>query len=184
MRRAALLIAVPSLVLAPACHRGLSKAQAESLIRAAYPVTVMVRVPESVSGRPGSPEILKAEAFAKNLQGTGWFDISRKEDQGLVHYRFQPRPGSPAAAHPEGNGHDLAAAQAVFVKALRKVDTADGAKVTYQVKLANPTGQWPLYQLVKPNVRMGDTKDRHAQLRKEGGAWVLDRTDETLHKEE
>jgi hypothetical protein len=183
MRRPALLLAVPALVLGLACHRGgLQKEQAESLIRAAYPVTVMVRVPESVTGHAGSPEILRAEAFAKNLEGTGWFDIERKEDKDSLHFRFAPKAGTLGAAHPAGKGFEIPVAQAVFVKALHKMDMPDGAKVTYQIKLASPTAQWPLYQLVKPNVRMGDTKDRHAEFRKQGGAWVLDRTDETLQK--
>ncbi|HJW08005.1 MAG TPA: hypothetical protein VJ483_00120 [Holophagaceae bacterium] len=184
MRRLALPLALSSVLLSPACSRALKREEAESLLRAAYPVTVMVRVPESVSGMPGSPEIVRAEAFARNLTGTGWFDIERKEDRGRVHFRFTPKAGTPGAAHPAGRGFELPAAQAVFVKALRKTDQSGGAKVTYQVKLANPTGQWPLYQLMKPNVRLGDTKDRHAEFRKDGHQWLLDRTDETLHKED
>lgn len=184
MRRAALPFALPSLVLGLACGHALKKEQAESLIRATYPVTVMVRVPESVSGMPGSPEVIRAEAFAKNLQGTGWFDIERKEDKGRLHFRFQPKAGTPGAAHPAGRGFEIPVAQAVFEKVGPKTETSDVAKVTYRIKLANPTAQWPLYQLVKPNVRMGDTKDRHAQFRRDGHAWVLDRTDETLQKED
>ena len=78
----------------------------------------------------------------------------------------------------------MPAAQAVFVKALRKTDLRGSAKVTYQIRLANPTAQWPLYELVRPKVKLGDTKDRHAEFQNEGGTWVMVRTDETLQKED
>jgi hypothetical protein len=48
--------------------------------------------------------------------------------------------------------------------------------------LTRPTANFPLFQALHPDVRMGDSKDRHASYRKEGRNWILQDTDETFKK--
>ena len=179
MRRA---ISVLLLLSAAACSRGgLKRADAEAAIRARYPVMVPVRVPGSVNTAVNSPEAQRAQAFMDNLQKTGWFDITKADAKdGRVVYTFAAKPGSPAQA--SGTGWLVPAAQAVFVKATGHTENGNTAKVAYQIRLANPTAQFPLHELVHPLARIGDTKLRHAVFEKQGEAWVLTGTDETLTK--
>ncbi|MBS1766330.1 MAG: hypothetical protein JST05_02865 [Acidobacteria bacterium] len=177
--------AMPILLLltTAACHRGLQKSDAEAAIRAKYPVTVPVKVPSRVSAAAGSPEATRAQAFMDNLQKTGWFDILKEDGkEGRSIYTFTPKSGAPV--QPSGNGWLVPAAQAVFVQGTHHSEQGGTAKVTYQIKLANPTAQFPLFTLLHPTVRIGDTKLRHAVFEKQGGAWALTGTDETFSKGE
>lgn len=180
MRRVA-----PALLLlaTAACSRGLQKSTAETALRAKYPVTVLVKVPGRVSAALGSPEAAKAQAFMDNLQKTGWFDIAKTDGKtGNAVYTFTPKPGSPAKL--SGTGWLVPAAQAVFVQVNHHVEEGNTAKVTYQIRLANPTAQFELFTLLHPMVRIGDTKLRHAVFEKQGGAWALTGTDEAFDKGE
>lgn len=170
------------LLLTAACSRGgLKKGDAEAAIRAKYPVVVPVKVPSRVSAAPGSPEASRAEAFMANLQTTGWFEIAKAEGKtGNTTYTFTPKPGAPVK--PSGNGWLVPAAQAVFVQGTHHTEQGSTAKVTYQIKLANPTAQFPLFTLLHPTVRIGDTKSRHAVFEKQNGAWTLTGTDEAFGK--
>lgn len=173
----------PALLLlaTAACSRGLQKSDAEAALRAKYPVTVPVKVPGRVSAAPGSPEAAKAQAFMDNLQKTGWFDITKEAGKtGHTVYTFAPKPGSPAA--PSGTGWLVPAAQAVFVGSSHHTESGNTAKVIYQIKLANPTPQFALFELLHPTVKIGDTKPRHAVFEKQGGKWVLTGTDESFSK--
>ena len=175
----------PALLLlaTAACSRGLQKSAAEAAIRAKYPVTVPVKVPGRVSAAAGSPEALRAQAFMDNLQKTGWFDIAKEGDkEGRAVYTFTPKAGAPVQA--SGNGWLVPAAQAVFVQGTHHSEQGDTAKVTYQIKLANPTAQFPLFTLLHPTVRIGDTKLRHAVFEKQNGTWTLTGTDESFSKGE
>ena len=180
MRRAAPVLL---LIATAACHRGLQKSDAEAAIRAKYPVIVPVKVPGRVSAAAGSPEAARAQAFMDNLQKTGWFDISKEDGkEGRAVYTFTPKAGSPAK--PSGTGWLVPAAQAVFVQVNHHTEQGGTAKVTYQIKLANPTAQFPLFELLHPTVRIGDAKLRHAVFEKQGGAWILTGTDEAFDKGE
>ena len=173
----------PVLLLAAtaACSRGLTKRDAEAAIRAKYPVTVPVKVPGRVSAAPGSPEAVRAQAFLDNLQKTGWFDLAKDETKaGTVVYTFTPKPGAPVRA--SGSGWLVPAAQAVFVQGTHHTEQGATAEVTYLIRLANPTAQFPLFQLLHPAVHLGETKPRHATFEKQGGAWVLTGTDEAFTK--
>jgi hypothetical protein len=165
------------------CSSGLRKGEAETAIRAKYPVTVPVKVPGRVSAATGSPEAARAQAFMDNLQKTGWFDIAKEDGKtGNAVYTFTPKPGAPV--QPSGNGWLVPAAQAVFVQSTRHSEQGDTAQVTYQIKLANPTAQFPLFTLLHPTVRVGDTKLRHAAFEKRRGVWALTGTDESFAKGE
>ena len=180
MRR---LAPVLLLLATAACSRGLKRSDAEGKIRARYPVTVAVKVPGRVSAAVGSPEAGQAQAFMDNLQKTGWFEITRetvKNDR--VVYTFTPKAGSPARA--SGTGWLVPAAQAVFVKSIRHSENGDRAGVTYLIRLADPTPQFALFQMLHPAVRIGDTKPRQATFQKKDGAWVLTGTDEIFTKGE
>lgn len=179
MRRAAPVLL---LLATAACSRGgLKKGEAEAAIRAKYPVVVPVKVPARVSAAPGSPEATRAQAFMDNLQKTGWFDIQKTDGKtGNAVYTFTPKADAPVK--PSGNGWLVPAAQAVFVQGTHHTEQGSTAKVTYQIKLANPTAQFPLFTLLHPAVRIGDTKPRHAVFEKQGGAWVLTGTDEAFGK--
>lgn len=179
MRRLAPVIL---LLAAAGCSRGLKKADAEAAIRAKYPVTVPVKVPGRVSAAVGSPEAARAQAFLDNLRATGWFDLAKDDGKaGRVVYTFTPKPSAPV--QPSGTGWLVPAAQAVFVQATHHAEQGSTAKVTYQIRLANPTAQFPLFTLLHPTVRIGDTKLRHAVFEKQGGAWTLTGTDETFGKD-
>lgn len=179
MRRALPVVLIFATV---ACSRGgLKKADAEAAIRAKYPVIVPVKVPSRVSAAVGSPEAVKAQTFMDNLQKTGWFDIAKDDSKvGSTVFTFTPKPGAPVQA--SGKGWLVPAAQAIFVQGTHHTEQGSTAKVTYQIKLANPTAQFPLFTLLHPTARIGDTKPRHAVFEKQGGTWVLTGTDETFGK--
>lgn len=177
--------AIPALLLlaTAACSRGLQKSAAEAAIRAGYPVTVPVRVPSRVSAAAGSAEATRAQAFMDNLQKTGWFDITKEDGKdGRAVYTFAAKPGAPG--HASEDGWLLPAAQAIFVQGIHHSEQGNTAKVTYQIKLANPTAQFPLFSLLHPAVRIGDTKLRHATFEKRDGTWTLADTDESFSRGE
>jgi hypothetical protein len=178
MRR---LAPVLLLLASAACSRGLNKSSAEAAIRAKYPVIVPVEVPGRVTEPVNSPKVQRAQAFMDNLQKTGWFDITKTDDKGgQVVYAFAAKPGAPGRA--SETGWLVPAAQAVFVNATGLTENGNTAKVTYQIKLASPTAQFALFELLHPAVRIGDSKPRHAVFEKQGGTWVLTGTDESFTK--
>ena len=180
MRR---LAPVVLLLATTACSRGLKRPDAEAKIRARYPVTVSVKVPGRVSAAVGSPEAGRAQAFMDNLQKTGWFEITREAAKAdHVVYTFTPKAGSPIQA--SGTGWLVPAAQAVFVKSTRHSENGDRARVTYLIRLANPTAQFALFQMLHPAVRIGDAKPREATFEKKDGEWVLKGTDEIFTKDQ
>lgn len=180
MRR---LLIPPALVLFVACGPSkLSRAEAERDLRQDYPVVVDIRVQESASALKGSPDHAKLVALLEQLVKTGWFGVERKAEGDRERFIYKLDPSAPKFVRISAKGFSIPAAEAEFVKALRLEPERDGLKVTYQVRLARPTAQFGLFQALHPEVKLGDTKERHALYRKEGRSWVLQETDETFRK--
>ncbi len=183
MRRAALTaLLVPAVLLSLACSSKLERAKAEELLAKTYPVVVPVTIPERASAEKGSPEALRLAALQENLARTGWFDIAKTESGGRETYAFRLRPDAPRTITAAPKGFRMPAAEAVFVRALRMEPTREGARVAYQIRLANPTPQFPVFQAVHPDVAIGATKERHATFARHGMSWELTGTDETFAK--
>lgn len=175
----------PALVLFVACGSAkLSKSEAEKDIRQDYPVVVDIQVPESSSAIPGSPDHAKLVAMAEQLSKTGWFTLDRKMAGDRESFRFKPNASAPAFIQAGAKGYSIPAAEAEFVKALRQEPERGGLKVTYQIRLARPTAQFALFQALHPDVKIGDTKERHAFYKRDGRSWVLQETDEFFRKGE
>jgi len=174
---------VPALVLTLACGSNgqLSHREAESDIKQDYPVTVSLRVPNSVSAIKGSPEFAKMVAMSEALTKNGWFMVFRTPQGDRERFEFKLLPNAPKTVLTAPKGFEVPVAQAEFVKALKLEPTRDGAKVTYQIRLAKPTEHFPLYAQLH-EARIGGTTDRHAIYRKEGRKWILQGTDETYKK--
>jgi hypothetical protein len=174
----------PALVLFVACGSStLSRSEAEKDIRQDYPVTVDIRVPEADSAIKGSPDHAKLVAMQEQLSKTGWFSVDRKVEGDREQFRFKVNSGAPSFIHSTPKGFSIPAAEAEFVKALKQEPTRDGLKVTYQIRLSKPTAQFALFQALHPDVKIGDTKERHATYKKEGRSWVLQETDEFFRKD-
>lgn len=185
MRRALLTaLLIPAALLSLACSSRLERSRAEDLLRKAYPVVVPVTVPEQASAEKGSPEALRLQALQENLARTGWFDITRTDEGGRVSCTFRVKPDAPKTIKAAPKGFQIPAAEAVFVRALRMEPTREGARVAYQIRLANPTAQFPLFQALHPNAGLGSTKERHATFERHGGRWELTGTDEVFHPAE
>lgn len=180
MRRALL---VPALALVLACGPSkLSRAEAEKDIRQDYPVSVDIRVPESASAIKGSPEHARLVAMQEQLARTNWFLIARTPEGDRERFAYKLGPAAPAFIRAGAKGFSIPAAEAEFVRAVRLEPERDGLKVTYQVRLARPTAQFPVFQAIYPGAKLGDTKERHAFYRREGRSWVLQETDEPFRK--
>ena len=183
MRRTLLTaLLIPATLLFLACSSKLEKGKAEELLSKTYPVVVPVTVPEGASAEKGSPEALRLDQFKANLASTGWFDIVSTDAGSQETCTFRLKPGAPASIAPAPDGFRVPAAQAVFVRALSMEPVSGGARVTYRIRLANPTPQFPLFQLLHPDVALGATKDRHATFVRRGGTWELTGTDEVFQK--
>jgi len=180
--RAQALLLMPIVFLALACKPKLSRSQAEGLLAKTYPVVVTVSVPEQVVAEKGSPTAVRLALFKANLASTGWFDLTSSDTGSQETCTFRLKPGAPAAITAAPKGFNLPAAQAVFVRALRMEPTQEGARVTYQIRLANPTAQFPLFQILHPKVALGAMKERHATFTRHGGHWELTGTDEVFQK--
>lgn len=181
MRR---LLILPALVLTLACGSSkLSRREAESDIKKDYPVTITIRVPENTSAIKGSPEHAKLVHMQERLTKNGWFAVFRTEEGDRERFNFKVLPQAPKDFRTATKGMEIPAAEAQFLRATRMEPTRDGAKVTYQVRLANPTAYFPVFQAIY-GAKIGDTKERHATYRKEGRSWILQDTDEAFKKAE
>ncbi|MDR3683375.1 MAG: hypothetical protein P4L11_06580 [Geothrix sp.] len=180
--RTALLL--PALLLTLACSSKLDRSKAEDLIRPNYPVVVPVTVPEKASAEKGSPAYLRLVALKDNLDKSGWFESSVKTEGGQETFTFRLKPDAPKAIKAAPQGFSMPAAEAVFVRALRMEPTREGARVIYEIRLEKPTAQFPLFEALHQEVRVGQTKPRHATFERKGGAWTLTATDEVFRKVE
>ncbi len=180
--RTALL--VPILLLTLACGSKLDRRKAEDMIRPAYPVVVPVTVPEKASAEKGTPAFLRLATLKENLDKSGWFESSVKTEGAMETFTFRLKPGAPKAIKAAPQGFSMPAAEAVFVRAIKMEPTREGARVIYEIRLEKPTAQFPLFAAMHQDVRVGQTKPRHATFERKSGAWVLTATDEVFHKAE
>ncbi len=180
--RTALLL--PALLLTLACSSKLDRSKAEDLIRPNYPVVVPVTVPEKASAEKGSPAYLRLVTLKENLDKSGWFESSVKTEGWQETFIFRLKPDAPKTIKAAPQGFSMPAAEAVFVRALRMEPTREGARVIYEIRLEKPTAQFPLFEALHQEVRVGQTKPRHATFERKNGAWALTATDEVFRKVE
>lgn len=183
MRQSVLVsLLIPATILSLACSSKLERRTAEDLLRKTYPVVVPVTVPERASAEKGTPEALRLRTLKENLDTSGWFDSTRSEEGGREVYEFRLKADAPKTIKAAPKGFHVPAAEALFVRALRIEPTREGARVVYQIRLANPTPQFPLFQALHPQAALGTTKERHATFERHGGRWELTATDEAFRK--
>ena len=179
-------VVIPILAIALACgSTQLSRREAETDIRKDYPVVIAVRVPESAKAIKGSPEHARLVSLQEALAASGYFTVQRSAAGDREQFRFSLTGKAPRSIRTTATGFELPAAEAEFVKVLPRLEaTADGARVTYQIRLVRPTEHFAIFQALHPGVRVGDTKERHAAYRREGRDWILGDTDESFKKEQ
>ena len=178
------ILLLPVLLLTLACSSKLERTKAEDLIRKDYPVVVPVTVPEKASAEKGSPAHLRLAGLKENLDRTGWFESAVKTEGGQDTFTFRLKPDAPKAIKAAPQGFSMPAAEAVFVRAAKMEPTREGARVIYEIRLEKPTAQFPLFQALHPEVKVGQTKPRHATFERRKGAWELTGTDEVFRKAE
>ena len=178
------ILLLPALLLTLACSSKLERTKAEDLIRKDYPVVVPVTVPEKASAEKGSPAHLRLTGLKENLDRTGWFESAIKTEGGQDTFTFRLKPDAPKAIKAAPQGFSMPAAEAVFVRAAKMEPTREGARVIYEIRLEKPTAQFPLFQALHPEVKVGQTKPRHATFERRKGAWELTGTDEVFRKAE
>jgi len=182
MRAAFVTLLLPSMLACGASK--LSRREVEQDIRQDYPVQVVIQVPENARAATGSAELSKLSTLQEGLAKTGWFTVEHRSEGTQEVFTFRANPSMPKSVRPAAKGWEIPAAQAVFVRALQLQTSGNSARVTYQVRLSNPTPQFGLFQATHPGVNIGETKERHALYRKDGRSWVLQETDEKLKKAE
>jgi hypothetical protein len=178
------VLLIPVLLLTLACSSKLERTRAEDLIRKDYPVVIPVTVPDKASADKGSPEYLRLVTLKENLDKSGWFDSSIQTEGAKETFTFRLKSDAPKAIKAAPKGFSMPAAEAVFVRAARMEPTREGARVTYEVRLEKPTAQFPIFQALHPDAKVGQTKQRHATFERRRGAWELTGTDEAFRKAE
>lgn len=178
MRRPLLCVA-PALLLIVGCGSDkLTSKTATALISPDYPVIVPVKVPKHAMGDKGSAELAKIETINGLLTRSGWFSIQRREEGTKVHFDYAPSGSAPATLRATPAGFEAPAAEATFVKVLRPEGSSKDLKVPYQIRLERPTALFPLFQFLHLQARIGETKQRHARIQRQGKDWALLDTDE------
>jgi hypothetical protein len=180
--RTALLL--PVLLLTLACSSKLDRRKAEDLLRPNYPVVIPVTVPEQGSAEKGSPAYLRLTVLKENLDKSGWFECTVRTEGGQETFTFRLKPNAPKSIKAAPKGFSMPAAEAVFVRAAAMETTREGARVTYEIRLEKPTAQFPLFSALHQDVKVGQTKPRHATFERKHGAWALTGTDEVFRKVE
>ena len=177
-------ILLPTLVLGLACSSKLERGKAEGMIRKNYPVVVPVTVPDQASADKDSPEHLRLVTLKENLEKSGWFEIATGTEGTRETFTFRLKPDAPKNIKAAPKGFSMPAAEATFIRAVRMEPTRGGARVSYEVRLEKPTAQFPLFQALHPDARLGQTKQRHATFERRRGSWKLTGTDEAFRKAE
>lgn len=180
MRR---LLLVPVLLATLACGSKPSSREAAEQIRTAYPVVITLTLPERAETEQGSPDHPRLLLLQRTLEQSGWFEVTPSTEGKKVACAFRLKPGAPATIKPVLGGFSAPMVHAGFGKVLGTVVRGNQARVTYEVRLEQPTALFPLWQARYPESKLGETKERHAMFEKVGGAWRLQSTDEKLKKE-
>ena len=186
MRPTAPILPTASLVLLTlACGPSrLEKKDAEAQIRAGYPVTVTLRIPEQAGASAGTAEALRLKGLAEALAHSGWFEASAPEVKGRVEFTARLKPGAPTTIKASGQGFQVPVAQAAFAGLQAKEERGSEARVAYLIRLEQPTALFPAFELRYPDAKAGATKQRHARFTRDGRAWKLAETDEKFGKAE
>jgi hypothetical protein len=178
------VLLLPALLLTLACSSKLERSKAEGMLRKNYPVVVPVTVPEKASAEKGTPAYLRLTALKDNLDKSGWFESSVKTEGNQETFSFRLKPDAPKVIKAAPQGFSMPAAEAVFVRAIKMEPTREGARWIYEIRLEKPTAQFPLFQAFHQEVKIGQTKPRHATFERRKGSWELTGTDEAFRKAE
>ena len=119
-----------------------------------------------------------------NVEKTGWFEVTTKTEGAKETFTFRLKPNAPKAIKAAPKGFSMPAAEAVFVRAIKLEPTREGSRVVYEIRLEKPTAQFPLFQSLFPDAKLGQTKVRYATFERRKGAWELTGTNEVFHKPE
>ena len=182
------LFLLPVLLATLACSSKLDKGKAEDAIRKSYPVVIPITIPEQVTAERGTPDHLRQKTLRENLEQSGGFETAVLLDGNRETCVFRLKPGASKGIKPTARGLKagflLPVAEGGFVRVLKVDSGTETAKVTYEIRLQNPTSHFPLFLSMHPESKVGDLKERHATFRKRGGSWELSGTDEAFHKAE
>lgn len=180
MRR---LLLVPALLAVLGCASGPGTREAADQIRVGYPVVISLTLPERAETEQGSPDHPRLLLLQRTLEQSGWFDVTSSTEGKKVACTFRLKPGAPATLKPVLGGFSAPMVHANFVKVLKMEAKGSQARVSYEVRLEQPTPLFPLWQARYPESKLGETKERHALFEKVGGTWKLQSTDEKLKKD-
>lgn len=173
MRLSPLALA-PALLLTLACNSKLTLEDAGKEIARRYPVYVPLVLPQQATAEKGSPSQKKLQAIKENLERTGWIETQVEAKGKTETYTFHRTANAPKHVHiTDKDRFSIAAAQAVFVRAVKLEANADQARVTYEIRLENPTAQFPLFQDLHPSANLGSVKTRNATFERQGRKWVM-----------
>lgn len=179
MRR---LLLIPVLIAALGCSSKPGNRETADQIRRGYPVVIPLTLPERAETAQGSADHPRLLLLQRTLEQTGWFEVTPTTEGKKVACTFSLRPGAPASIKPVLGGFSAPVAMGGFVKIVKTEVKGNEARVTYEVRLEQPTVLFPLFQARYPESKLGEVKERHAVFEKGSGGWVLKSTDEKFLK--
>ncbi len=182
--RAYPLFPVALLSLALGCSSELKRSEAEGLLRAQYPVSVLMKLPAKAGAAKGSVEATQLASLKAQAEKSGWFTAGWNEGKDRVEITLTPTTSAPKEVTPTNGGFLAPVAKAVFDRSISGQTRGSEARAVYRVRLEQPTPLFPLFEMKHPGVHIGATKDRHASFRKDGGKWAVASTDEKYQKAE
>ena len=176
------LLLIPMLIAALGCTSKPGNREVAEQIQKGYPVAIPLTLPERAETDQGSPDHPKLLLLQRTLEQSGWFEVTPSTEGKKVACTFRLKPSAPASIKPVLGGFSAPVAQAGFVKLVKTEVKGNQARVTYEVRLEQPTALFPLFQARFPESKLGETKQRHAIFEKVSGGWVLKSTDEAFKK--
>jgi hypothetical protein len=182
--RAHLLLPVAALALSLACSSKLKPAEAESALRAQYPVTVLMKLPAQASAAKGSTQAAELGSLKAAVEQSGWFKAEWKEGKDRVEIALTPTASAPKEMKPTAGGFLAPVALAAFDRSLSGLTRGDEARVRYQIRLERPTPLFPLFEQKHPGTHVGGVHGRTAVFRRSGSTWSFVSSDEKYQKAE